>query len=217
MKKIIISVLAIAVMFVVLVGFFYQNWRVSQGISNTDTSAIPTENSSAGTDKTVSTFRAPKRFTVDIGDLPEFPEGISPLVIPDLMVGDTIDLRWVSTPTTRYYGNSAKICLYVFDAKDEMVRDRHDADNCGYAVYQTSTYFPMSALLATTTASGGQYILTVDKKWGHLFSTKPASYGLGIIVVDELPAEGRSEWAGLISAVFSRPFKIIDYSFPKTK
>ena len=66
----------------------------------------------------------------------------------------------------------------------------------------------MQFILGTTTLSSGEY------RWlssGHddEFVSSPKSFKLSVRIIDSLPAEGRSEWAGLISQSTSNEFVII--------
>lgn len=129
--------------------------------------------------------------------------------VPDLHVGDRVELRWVSNSNTKYYGDVAEICLHAFDTQGTLVHARLSEGLCVYGGYWMYMDMQSTGFLATTTVSGERYVISVEpKKWESLFAATPASYKLSIFVEDMLPSEGRSEWAGLISSMTSNLFTV---------
>lgn len=69
-------------------------------------------------------------------------------------------------------------------------------------------YPDMQLILGTTTLSSGEYRWLASRH-DNEFMSPPKSFKLSVRILDFLPAEGRSEWAELISESTSNEFIII--------
>lgn len=110
--------------------------------------------------------------------------------------GTKITLKWTSDKYNLGWGNIATICLIGLDDQKQLIKLRENENLC---------YPDLQLSLATTTLSSGEF------KWlssdnSSKFITSPKSYQLSVRVLDSLPPEGRSEWAGLIYESTSNEF-----------
>lgn len=119
--------------------------------------------------------------------------------IPAIIQRETeIILRWTSDKFLLGWGDKVYICLIALDAKKQVIERKENKELC---------YPDMQLILGTTTLSSGEY------RWlssGHDdgFASPPKSFKLSLRILDSLPPEGRSEWAGLISESTSNEFVI---------
>ena len=110
--------------------------------------------------------------------------------------GTRIVLKWKSDENLLYWGDSASICLIGLDGQKQPIKLRENKGLC---------YPDMQVLVATTKLSSGEYHWS-SSGYIEKFTSVPKSFELSVRVIDSLPSEGRSEWAGLISESTSNEF-----------
>lgn len=113
--------------------------------------------------------------------------------------GTEITLRWTSDKFLLGWGDKVYICLIALDAKKQMIERKENKELC---------YPDMQLILGTTTLSSGEYHW-LSSRHDNEFTSPPTSFKLSVRILDSLPSEGRSEWAGLISQSTSNEFVIV--------
>ena len=167
------------------------------------TTNTPTPNISQNIQPPVQTSNnqsssTPKTISSTLISFPKYDNGTFsiPAVIQK---GTEVTLTWTSDEFSLHWGDKAYICLIALDANKQIIERKENKELC---------YPDMQFILGTTTLSSGGY------RWlssGHddEFVSPPKSFKLSVRIIDSLPAEGRSEWAGLISQSTSNEFVII--------
>lgn len=158
--------------------------------TNSETEATRVENNSP-----TSVNPLEKPIPSSLISLTEYGHGT--FLIPNSIQRRTeIILKWTSDQYTLGWGNIATICLIGLDGRKQPVKLKENKDLC---------YPDLQLLLATTSLSLGEY-KWLSSDYENKFISSPTSYQLSVRVLDSLPPEGRSEWAGLISESTSNEF-----------
>lgn len=150
-------------------------------------------------DQILSTFKFIERretSLLSIISLTEYGHGAF-LVPENIQQGTEVVLRWTNDKSLNSWGNIISICLIGLDEKKQVIELKENKDLC---------YPDMQMTLGTTTVSSGEYKWFVSNS--NKFVTPPKSFKLSLRILDYLPPEGRSEWAGLISESSSNEFKM---------
>jgi len=116
----------------------------------------------------------------------------------DIQQGTEITLRWTSDKILLGWGDKVYICLIALDTENEVIERKENKELC---------YPDMQLILGTTTLSSGEYHW-LPSSHDNEFVSSPKSFKLSVRILDSLPPEGRSEWAGLISKSTSNEFII---------
>lgn len=123
-------------------------------------------------------------------------------VPPVIERGKKILLKWTSDPSLANWGGEVTICLIGLDDQKRSIDLKSDKGLC-YPGMEPDLYAHI--MIATTRLANGKYEWLAEDN-SDKFAAPPKSYRLSVRVLDALPSEGRSEWAGTIAESISTEF-----------
>jgi hypothetical protein len=132
---------------------------------------------------------------------------VSPKEEEELIAGKDYVIEWIQQDLTNW-GNIATICLEAFDENNQPIFSKKPGENKSQIcwAYVDSTTHPL--LIKETELDNNSYLWSVPSNIADQYESKPTSYRIKISVIDYLPEEGRSEWAGTIKEAVSGFFII---------
>ena len=201
-SNILIIVLAVIVI-IGIAGYFVLSQKQENTPPVTNT---PTSNTSQNTQPSTSPNEIAnqngtsekKSITSTLISFPQYDNGTFSIPAA-IQQGTEITLRWTSDKFLLGWGDKVYICLIALDTKKQIIERKENKELC---------YPDMQLILGTTTLSSGEYHW-LSSSHDNEFMSPPKSFKLSLRILDSLPAEGRSEWAGLISESTSNEFVII--------
>jgi hypothetical protein len=123
-------------------------------------------------------------------------------VPPVIERGKKLPLKWTSDPSLANWGGEVTICLIGLDDQKQSIDLKSDKGLCYPGM---DPYLYAHIKIATTALASGEYKWLAEDHSDE-FVTPPKSYKLSVRVLDALPTEGRSEWAGTIAESISTEF-----------
>jgi|GEM_PF-6913081 len=112
------------------------------------------------------------------------------------VAGKTYPIQWNQKGLEKW-GNKVDICLIGLDITEKAISAKENWrwSPCSYAL---SSGGLASYLIARTTLTTGKYDWTIPPDIAKRFEFVPNNYKISLLVFDNLPPEGRTEWGGLI-------------------
>jgi len=127
-------------------------------------------------------------------------------------------IKWEQKDLTKW-GNKITICLIGFDVNGKAISAKEDwgSPACAYAVSSDGV---ASYLIDKTTLSAKKYNWRIPKDISERFEIPPYNFKIALLIFDELPPNGKTEWGGLMAQDESdnyfdiwRSYKNIEYRF----
>jgi len=124
----------------------------------------------------------------------------------NLEISRTYSIRW-EDEDLEYWGDEIIICLIGFSPEEEEISAKEEWNEqlCTYRSGDLSG----SYLIAKTKLTNGSYEWYVPDDLYQRFESKPIKFKIRLLVFDNLPPEGRTEWAGNVGWDESRDYLFI--------
>jgi hypothetical protein len=110
-----------------------------------------------------------------------------------LKPGSAYTIKWEQTEDLSGWGDEVTICVLGFKGgKMIPAKGEWNKEICSYREGDLTGGY----LLAEAKLSAGEYKWTVPAGFAGRFTQNPTGYKVRLMVFDNLPPEGRTEWAG---------------------
>ena len=119
---------------------------------------------------------------------------ISPNANEEWQGGKTYHIQWEQR-NLENWGNQATICFLAFDNEKNPILSKEIAPDTLCSLYISKD----SYLIANTSLTDSEYQWTISEDIDNWFSEQPKLFKVYVLVVDNLPSEERTEWAGQIA------------------
>ncbi|MFH0937496.1 MAG: hypothetical protein V1808_04350 [Candidatus Daviesbacteria bacterium] len=182
----ILPIIALGVIFLILLGgvYFVLTHNKTNSSTVTTLQVVPTTTPAVGTPTNTDTPSNSIRL-------------ISPLGLGNeqWQLGKTQTILW-NQKGLDYWGNQVKVCLFAFNDKQNTIlpKPKWKDELCTHKLGTLDGAY----LIADTVLTNHKYEWTIPSDLLERFERKPAFFKLSLQVYDNLPSEGRTEWAGLV-------------------
>jgi hypothetical protein len=124
----------------------------------------------------------------------------------ELKSGRVYTIKWEQKEDLVRWGDGIYICMLGFSGEKIVAAKKEwNGEVCTYREgTATGSY-----LISHTKLSDWKYDFTVPTDFLDRFENRPEKFKLRLLVLDELPGEGRSEWAGNVGYSESGDFLLV--------
>ena len=122
--------------------------------------------------------------------------------------GQTYEVSWKHSESVEKFGDEILICLIGFnqDSQEVPAQDQWNEPLCTYPDIHIGGY-----LISRAKVSDGKFIWSVPSNISSRYQLEVIKFKLRLMVFDNLPPEGRTEWGGNIAGSETYDYLVLPY------